>query len=163
MVIGKFILQYAMESYKQLILRSYLEKPDRFVVPNLGQATAEVSEVDALKPRVTDSEIHEYPPNDGVIILQGENLWFSYKICLEEKGKNHGEFSTPVDNTTNFMIEFRVDSAKVSSALNASKQVKLVLYTHFANPIRQTLDARKVTHLIVPSFSLALSPCHPKF
>ena len=143
-MIGKLILQYAMESYKQLILRSYLEKPDKFVVPNLGQATAEVKEVDALKPRVTGSEIHEYPPNDGVIILQGENLWFSYKICLEEKSMNHGEFSTPVDNTTNFMIEFRVDSDKVN---NAGKQVKLVLYTHFANPIRQTLDARKVTHM----------------
>ena len=140
-----------MESYKHLIFRSYLEKPDKFVVPNKEQATAEVREVDALKPKVTGSEIHEYPPNDGVIILQGENLWFSYKICLEEKGKSHCEFRTLADNTTNFMIEVRVDSDKVSSALNTSKQVKLVLYTHFANPIRQALDAKKVTHLYLMS------------
>ena len=138
-----------MESYKQLILRSYLEKPEKFVVPNRGQATAEVREVDALKPKITGSEIHEYPPNDGVIILQGENLWFSYKICLEDKSMSHGEFSTPANNTTNFMIEVRVDSDKVSSALHTSKQVKLVLYTHFANPIRQSLDTRKVTNICI--------------
>jgi GTP-binding protein EngB required for normal cell division len=139
--------KYSMESYKQLILRSYLEKPDRFVVPNRGQATAEVREVDALKPKVTGLQIHEYPPNDGIIILQGENLWFSYKICLEEKGLNHGEFSTPADNTTKFMIEVRVDSDKVTSALHASKQVKLVLYTHFANPIRQPINPKKEPHV----------------
>ena len=133
-----------MESYFSWVYRSYLERSEKYAIPNQRQSTSSVREVDALKPQVTMSEIHEYL-NERVIILQGENLWFSYRVCLDEKGPNQCEFSTPAGNTTQFMIEFRADSEKVS-ALTSSKQVKLALYTHFASPIRQPIDTKKVIH-----------------
>ena len=128
-----------MEFYIPRVFRSYLEQEEKYSVPNQRQSTKQVTEVDALKPKVTTSEIHEYP-NERVIVLQGENLWFSYKVCL---GPNECEFTTLPENTTQCMIEFRAYSKK-DFALDSSKQVKLALYTHFASPIRQPINIKKV-------------------
>ena len=124
------------------ITRSYLEKQEKYKLPNQGQATNMVTEVDALKPKVNGIQIHEYP-SERVIIVQGENLWFSYKVCLDEKGPNQREFSAMAENTTQYMIEFRSDIGE-GPDIDASKQVKLALFTHFANPIRQSLNALQV-------------------
>jgi GTP-binding protein EngB required for normal cell division len=128
------------------MFRSYLEKPEKYAIPNQGKSVNEVSEVDTLKPKVTESEIHEYP-DERVIIVKGENLWFSYKVCLDRKEtSDEYEFDTTPENTTQFMIEFRADSDEASD-FGSSKQVKLALYTHFANPIRQPLSIRKEPHI----------------
>ena len=131
------VLQHNMESYIPLIFRSHMEKPKKYALPNRRQA--DVEEVDVLKPKVTRLQIHEFP-DEKVFVLQGENLWFSYKIILDDKGPHECELYTPVENTTQFMIEFRGDSAGVP-AIDENKQVKVALYTHFANPIRQPLNA----------------------
>lgn len=137
-----------MEYYLPLIFRSHLEQQEKYLVPNQNRAVNEVAEVDALKPKVTELDIHEYP-YEQVILLKGENLWFAYKICLDENGPNHCEISTPAENTTKFVIEFHVaDSRDISSVLRTSEHVKLALFTHFASPIRQHLPTRKVRRTI---------------
>lgn len=131
----------------QLIFRSYLEQPDNYKLP---PPVKEIAEVGVLKPQVTGLEVHEYP-NEHVIVLQGENLWFSYKICLEDKSPNHHddknhEIETPAENTTRRVIEFHIaDSDSACSALHSGKQVRVALYTHFANPIRRTINTKKVS------------------
>ena len=135
-------MQHTIDFYVPLVYRSYLEREDKYTIPNQRNSKNQVTDVDALRPKVTESEIHEYP-NEKVIVLQGENLWFSYKVCLDEKGPNECEFSTLPENTTQCRIEFRADSMKCF-AVNSSKQVKLTLYTHFASSIRQPIDIRKV-------------------
>lgn len=150
-----------MESYKRLIFRSYLEKPEKYVLPYQRQAVKEVAEVDALKPKITGVEVHKFA-NEHVIVLQGENLWFSYKISFEKKGDHdhvqHCEINIPAKNTTKCLIEFHfTDSDDASSFLHEShesKPVKIALCTHFANPIRQPLNTTKVNvelhvHLLV--------------
>jgi hypothetical protein len=134
--------------YMVKITRSYLEKQEKYKLPNQGQATNMVTEVDALKPKVNGIQIHEYP-SERVIIVQGENLWFSYKVCLDEKGPNQREFSAMAENTTQYMIEFRSDIGE-GPDIDASKQVKLALFTHFANPIRQSLNALQEPHEFSP-------------
>ncbi|CAI7995846.1 hypothetical protein GBAR_LOCUS1774 [Geodia barretti] len=130
-----------MDHYIPLILRSHLEKPVKYIIPNQLQSTKEVSEVDALKPKITEQLTYYDYPNERVIILEGENLWFSYKVYLDEKGPHECEFKTHAENTTQYLIEFRADLEE-SSNLSLSKQVKLALYTHFASPIRQTLNIK---------------------
>jgi GTP-binding protein EngB required for normal cell division len=138
--------KHVIHSYTPLIFKSYLEKPEKYAVPNRGKSVKEVSEVDSLKPKVTESETHEYP-NERIIIVKGENLWFSYKVCLDKKGTNEEhEFGAAPENTTQFMVEFRADSDE-DSDFCSSKQVKMALYTHFSNPIRQPLSIKKEPHL----------------
>ena len=134
--------QNTMENYTHLIFRSHLEKcPGKYEKPNPVKAVAEVG---VLKPKITGVEVHEYP-NERVIVLQGENLWFSYKICLDEKGDNQRDICTPADSTTRSEIEFHVsDTVDVCSTLCSGKQVKIALFTHFAKPIRQLMDTKKV-------------------
>lgn len=122
------------------VARSYLEKEEKYILPNEGQATNLVTEVDALKPKLNGIQIHDYP-TESVIVVQGENLWFSYKVCLDERGPNHHEFIATAESTTQYMIEFRSEN---SPDVGASKQVKLTLFTHFASPIRQTMIAVQV-------------------
>lgn len=139
------VFQYSMKCYRPLILRSYLEKqPDKYLVPNPKQAM-DVDEVAELKPKVTGLEVYEYP-SDQVILLKGENLWFTYKISLDVTGQTSCEVNTHAENTTKYVIEFSItESHGTSSLLNKRKQVKLSLFTHFANPIRdQVLPITKV-------------------
>ena len=138
-----------------LIFRSYLEKPpDKYIMPNPEQAVREIAELSILKPKISQLAVHEYP-NEYVIVAEGENLWFSYKICLDEKGENQCDIATPADSTTRAAIEFRLsNSHNACSTLSSGKQVKVALYTHFAKPIRQPIITKKVyTHVIHKSYN----------
>ena len=126
--------------------RSYLEKDEKYVIPNTRQSRREVAEVDALKPNICGPlKFCDYP-NERVVVLQGENLWFSYKVTLDDNGPAECEFNTPAEKTTQFMIEFRADVEK-SSDFGSRSKVKLTLYTHFASPIRQTVYIEQVCHI----------------
>ena len=122
-----------------LIYRSYL---DKYKLPNRGKARKEVADVDTLKPNVTGLQLHEYPPDEVVLILQGENLWFSYKVSIEEKGSFKYEFLIQAENTTEFTITFQAELGKYS--VLEGKKVKVALYSHFSSPIRQSIDIIKV-------------------
>ena len=124
------------------VARSYLEREEKYILPNEGQATNLVTEVDALKPKLNGIQIHDYP-TESVIIVQGENLWFSYKVCLDERGQNQHEFIATAESTMEYMIEFRSESCP---DVGASKQIKLTLFTHFASPIRQTMNVFQVNY-----------------
>jgi hypothetical protein len=132
---------HTMDAYMQLIFRSYLEKlPDKYIIPNQEKAVRYINELAFLKPKVTGLDIHEYP-NERVLVLKGENLWFSYKICFNE---SH-EIDTPAENTTKSMIEFHITHIhEAYSTLCSGKQLKIALFTHFAKPIRQSIDSKKV-------------------
>ena len=103
----------------------------------------EVAEVDALKPGIVEPLRYYDYPNERVVVLQGENLWFSYKVCLDEEGPSECHFNTLAENTTQLMIEFRA-TLEESSDFRSTNQVKLTLYTHFASPIRKSLEIAQV-------------------
>ena len=128
----------------KLIFRSHLEKsPDKYIMPNAEQIGREVNELAILKPKMTGLDVHEYP-NEQVVVLNGDNLWFSYKICIDEKGERD-EVDTPAESTTRAMLEFHIpDTHNAFSMLSSKKQIKIFLYSHFAKPIRHNVDVRKV-------------------
>ena len=137
-----------MGHYIPLILRSHLEKPVKYVLPNRGKSVTEVSEVDALKPKIYEPLTYCDYPNERVVVVEGDNLWFSYKVCLDEKGPNECEFSTDPENTTQFTIKFQAELEE-STDFGSFQQVKLALHTQFANPIRQTLNIKTVCQTFV--------------
>ena len=136
--------QHNMKEYVSLINRSHLEKsPDKYVVPGAEEVTRSVTELAVLKPNVTGLDIHEYP-NEHVLVLKGQNLWFTYKIYFDEKGEKH-EICTPSESTTKTMVEFRINHVhKVHSTLCSGRKVKITHFTHFAKPMNRMLDIKKV-------------------
>lgn len=140
-----------------LVFRSHLEKPpDKYIMPNPEQAVRNITELSILKPKISQLAVHEYP-NEHVIVIEGENLWFSYKICLDEKGENQCDIATPADSTTRASIEFHLSNSH--STLSSGKQVKVALYTHFAKPIRQSIYTKKVALKINKHFIYSLFLC----
>jgi GTP-binding protein EngB required for normal cell division len=129
---------HAMAEYMLILYRSHLQY--EYSVPN---ATKGINDIAVLKPRVTGLDIHQYH-NEHVLVLKGEYLWFAYEISVDD----NGVIETPAESTTKSMIEFRIShDHKAYSTLCAGKQVKIVLFTHFAKPIRQSIDTKKESHL----------------
>ena len=130
-----------MEEYRQKTFRSYLEKePGRYLKPDTKQTVKQVKDLAFLKPEVKAVKFHEYP-NEHVVVLEGNNLWFCHQICIGEE-----EINTPAQNITRQSIWFNF-TPKANIVFDEGK-VKVVLYSHFANPIRKKIAVDKVSSVI---------------
>ena len=132
-----------MEEYRQKTFRSYLEKdPGRYLKPDTKQMVRQVKDLAFLKPEVKAVEFHEYP-NEHVVVLEGNNLWFCHQIRIGEK-ENIQEINTPAQNITRQSIWFNF-TPKTKNIVFDDGKVKVVLYSHFANPIRKKIAVDKVS------------------
>ena len=133
-------LQHAMEFYNQMVLRSYLDKPDKYIPPS---QTPPYRKMKMLSPVIRRVELHEYP-NEHVLVLEGENLLFSFKITLDEGGRNEYLIKSP-HSVTKCSLQFNfTPSHKVSSAIQDGEMVKVTVHTHFVTKVLKSVDCKKV-------------------
>lgn len=134
-----------MDHYNHMILRSYLDKPEKYTKPKGGLSH---SGVRMLIPAIRRVELHEYP-SEHVLVLEGDNLWFSFKIVLDEGGPQQCEINNP-HSITKCSLQFNFDpSIGVSSAIQNEKKVKVTLHTHFVTKVQRSVECRKVCNIII--------------
>ena len=132
-----------MVEYGSSSFRSYLDRePDKFSVPGPVEAVTDIKAINMLKPKATMVEFHMYP-NEHVVVLEGDNLWFCHEIRLGEID-NILEIKTPAQNVTRRMIQFNFPPYEKLKNLVSEGKVKVTLHSHFANPIRQTIPVMQV-------------------
>lgn len=132
-----------MVDYGNSSFRSYIDKdPDRFTPPSPGEAVMDIAAINMLKPKAMHVEFHLYP-NEHVVVLEGENLWFCHEIRLGEFD-NILDIKTPAQNVTRRMIQFNFPPYEKLKSLVSEGKVKVSLHSHFANPIRQTIQVLQV-------------------
>ena len=141
-------VQHNMTEYGNNSFRSYLDRePDKFTVPGPAEAVKEIKAISMLKPKATRIEFHIYP-NEHVVVLEGENLWFCHKIRLGEFD-NILDVKTPAQNVTQRMIQFNFPPYEKLKNLVSEGVVKITLHSHFANPIRQNIQVMQVSRAII--------------
>ena len=99
-------------------------------------------EVGILQPRADLVEFHMYP-DEYVIVLEGNNLWFCHKIHLGEDEK-----VIESDLATNIMrrkIEFRFPPSPNIESIADHEGVSIKLYSHFAEPVGTQVQAKEVS------------------
>ena len=133
-----------MEHYVRKILRSYLDvEPEKYALPSPKSVDQKRKNLNILIPEVTRVELHEYP-KEHVLVLEGENLWFSTKIFLDKGGPNQCEIDNP-HNITKCSVQFNFNpSRQASLAIQAGKIVKVTLHTHFNMKVWETVECKKV-------------------
>lgn len=101
-------------------------------------AVEKVGRIGMLIPTLARIELQIHP-NEHVLVLEGENLWFCHKLQL-------GDYSNMVDIDTNFqnvtqhMIRFNFPPNERLLGLAAEGVVKITLNSQFANPVRQNMN-----------------------
>ena len=131
-----------MEHYNQMILRSYLDKPEKYIQPSFNPQR-NVKPMDMLIPSLKRAELHEYP-REQVLVVEGENLWFSFKIILDEGGQYEYEMLN-AHNVTKFSLQFNFPTSKnVSQAIRDGGKVKITLHTHFFTKVIDSVECNKV-------------------
>lgn len=135
-----------MAEYGGNSFRCYLDKePDKFLVPGPAEAVKDVKAISMLKPKVTRVEFHMYP-NEHVVVLEGENLWFCHEVQLGEVD-NILDIKTPAQNVTQRMIQFNFSPYDKLKNLVSEGKVKVTLHSHFASPIRQNIQVMQVRRI----------------
>ena len=130
-----------MDYYNQMILRSYLDKPEVYTPSNHRPQACQ--EMKLLTPHLERLELHEYP-KEHVLVLEGNNLWFSFKIIIDEGGQNHYELQKP-HNITKCSLQFNFNpSSKVSAAIQDGESVKVTVHTHFVTKVANSVECKKV-------------------
>lgn len=128
-----------MEEYRTKIFRTHLDnEPSRYVPPTLP---VDVLEVAMLKPEVKTVSVHRYP-NEHIVVLEGNNLWFCHKVHITEKSNNFIVKNS--EAITGRSIQFSSEPTEMSDSLVTTKKVKLTLFSHFANPIRKHIMVEQV-------------------
>ena len=131
-----------MEHYNTMVLRSYLDQPKKYVPPRPNLSVGQ--QVAILMPTLKKAELHEYP-KEQVLVLEGENLWFTYKIKLDDGGRYEYELEKP-HTVTKCTLQFNFrPSKKVSLAIVDGGKVKVTLHTHFVTKVVKSVECKKVS------------------
>ena len=131
--------------YRSNLSRSYLERePESYTPAGRARAVEKVGHIGMLNPTPTRIELQIYPsPNEYILVLEGENLWFCHKIQLGDYN-NRVDIDTDFLNTTQRMIRFNFPPNERLIGLAAQGVVKLTLNSHFANPVRQSIEVQVI-------------------
>ena len=122
------------------IVTAYLRKEEPSALPS-PLSKQPLKEVEFLKPRATSAEFHMFP-NEHVVVLEGNNLWFCHKICI---GRN--ENSIIIDSPSNIMrssIQFNFSPSRKTEKLCENGGVHVTLYSHFVPHTSKMIDTKKV-------------------
>ena len=130
-----------MEDYQLKTLRCHLER--EYHLPELQERPTKMrlQEVSILQPRADLVEFHMYP-DEHVIVLEGNNLWFCHKVHLGEDEK-----VVESNLATNIMrrkIEFRFTPSPNFDSIADNGGVAVKLYSHFAEPVCTQVLAKEV-------------------
>ena len=139
-----------MIEYTSNLTRSYLERePDRYTAAT--RAVEKVGRIDMLIPNPTRIELRIYP-NEHVLILEGENLWFCHKLQLGEYD-NRVDIDTNFQNVTQRMIRFNFPPNEKLLGLVAEGEMKVTLHNHFARvaPVQQRIQVVQMERESTPA------------
>ena len=118
-----------------------MEKQHSGLIPTASNSRPRLQEVSILQPRADLVEFHMYP-DEHVIVLEGNNLWFCHKVHLGEDEK-----IIESDLATNIMrrkIEFRFPPSPNIERIADNGGVSIKLYSHFAEPVGTQVQAKEV-------------------
>ena len=142
MVIVSSCLKHTIDGYKLKMVTSYQKKEAPSSLP--CKSGKQPQEVVFLKPKATAAEFHMFP-NEHVIVLEGNNLWFCHKVCI---GRN--ENSIVIDCPSNIMrdsIQFNFRPSEKTEKLCENGGVHVTLYSHFAPQVSKKINTKKVYNL----------------
>ena len=132
-------MQHDVIAYQNNLSRSYLERePESYTPAGRARAVEKVGRIGMLNPTPTRIELQIYP-NEHILVLEGENLWFCHKIQLGDYN-NRVDIDTDFQNVTQRMIRFNIPPNERLIGLAAKGEVKLTLNSHFAKPVWQSVN-----------------------
>ena len=124
--------------YNQKIFNAFLEKPpDKYSIAPAPKHL--LGEVSMLRPVIQAVELRHHG-GETAVTLEGINLWFCYQMSV-----GGHQVETPPQDFSSSSIQFNIPKEKKRIAIENGR-VKVILYSHFAKPIRQELvvNERKV-------------------
>ena len=135
------LTSYMQHDVITYVSESYLEREPERHTP-AGRTVEKVERIGMLIPTLARIELQIHP-NEHVLVLEGENLWFCHKLQL-------GDYSNMVDIDTNFQnvtqhtIRFNFPPNERLLGLAAEGVVKITLNSHFANSVRQNMNIQVI-------------------
>lgn len=109
-------------------------------IPKTGDSSPRLQEVSILQPRADLVEFHIYP-DEYVIVLEGNNLWFCHRVHLGEKEETKSDLAT---NIMRRKIEFRFTPSSNIESIADNDGVTVKLYSHFTEPVVTKVRAKEV-------------------
>ena len=147
-----------MEEYRQNMFRSYLDKdPERFLPP-ASEPSDHIPELGILQPTVENVEFHTYP-DELVVILQGNNLCFSYKVTFNQKDSAKIlEVPIPAKSTTRYSIQLNLRAdTKPEDIITKSGVVVVQLHNQFTATVEAEILPKQVKVSTVYIYQLVIS------
>lgn len=89
----------------------------------------------SLKPNINSVAFHHHG-KELAVVLDGDNLWFCHKI-------NIPTIKTEADNVSCRSIQFNYIPHDKNDIPKGSDTVLVRLHSHFANPKRNTVEAKE--------------------
>ena len=106
------------------------------VIPSVGQ---HVQGIDILKPRVEGVAFHCYGSTEVAVVVQGDQLWFCYEICLDKDRI----ISTPAQHITRKSIQFNYTPSEQHDISTSCDTIKVTLHSHFCEPVIAVVEVKR--------------------
>ena len=119
----------------------YNQAPDQYIIPPAPKHP--LGEVSMLRPAIEAVELRHHG-GETAVTLEGINLWFCYQMSV-----GGYQVETSPQDLSNSSIQFNIPKEKKGIAIENGR-VKVILYSHFAKPIRPELvvNEKKVRNYI---------------
>ena len=118
-----------MAVYSKKLFISFLDKDPKYCIPSAPKYAP--GEINDLKPSIDSVELHHLGSETN-IVLEGSNLWFCYQVSISAQS-----VKTPGRDISGSSIQLKVQHKSVTEDGN----VKVVLHSHFAKPVKQEMTA----------------------
>ncbi len=107
-------------------------RPSRVLLP--------IQNVEVLKPILHSVEFHIYP-DQHVVVITGDNMWFSHKIELGIKKGVTIKFPT---NVMRRSVQYNFPPTPRTKKLAECKKVRVCLQSHFYEEIKKDIETTQV-------------------
>ena len=135
-----YFAQHNVETYRTSACQVLFPKlhSDSFKLPPSG---VPVQSVDILRPILHSVEFHMYP-DQHVVVIQGDNLWFCHKIKLGSKK------GVSIDSPTNVMrrsVQYNFLPTPKTKKLADNDSIRVCLSSHFSQEITKDIESKQVS------------------
>ncbi len=133
------LIQHNMESYRSNACQVLLPKLQFFALPPPNPVP--VQSVEILRPILHSVEFHMYP-DQHVVVVKGDNLWFSHKIKLGSKK------GVTIESPTNVMrrsVQYNFPPTPKSKSLASRDFLQVYLQSHFYEEVGKKVETTQVT------------------
>ena len=126
-----------------------MDKPEEYQLPLLLDKIK--CGVENFKPDVKSAVIHMYP-SEHIVVLEGNQLLFCNNIHLGEKDyliKLNKSKSNWKMTSKMIQISYVAPQTAKTEYLVAKEKMRVVICSHFCNPIRKEISIKEVSNFIV--------------